>query len=337
VNGVLDRVASVLERRFLLVAFLPVLILGASVTSVLMFAGGRADLWTARWNSATTSVQLGFVLAMLATVWLMAGFVDSQTRNITQIYEGYYQIPKLKGLTQGGVEWHKARRAAISPVEVTRLPPALVARGQAQPEFAGSAGESGDLGSGRYQEELFVLYSDDEDNVMPTRLGNVLRAAEDYSVSRYGADYLLVWPRLAHLCSERFTRDYEVIRANVDFLLVVATGSALFGLISGVGIVALNGSVLMFVCCVLSAAAISYLAYRTSVQAAIEYGEQMRASMDLYRLELLRAMRFGTPRTQEEELAMWTDFEGMLRRGDKRRSAYVQLPATGGQAPSGTV
>jgi len=120
-------------------------------------------------------------------------------------------------------------------------------------------------------------------------------------------------------------------------LLVVATGSALFGLISGVGIVALNGSVLMFVCCVLSAAAISYLAYRTSVQAAIEYGEQMRASMDLYRLELLRAMRFGTPRTQEEELAMWTDFEGMLRRGDKRRSAYVQLPATGGQAPSGTV
>lgn len=74
----------------------------------------------------------------------------------------------------------------------------------------------------------------------------MIHAAAKYSELRYGADYLLVWPRLAHLRSERFVQDYEVSRRNVDFLLVVLTLSTLFGIIGGGALLMLNGSPLVF-------------------------------------------------------------------------------------------
>ena len=158
---------------------------------------------------------------------------------------------------------------------------------------------------------------------MPTTFGNVIRAAEDYAQSRYSADYLIVWPRLAHVCSERFVMDYEAMRADVDFLLVVATYSGLFAAVGG-GLVLYQGaSVLLFVACVLMGVLVAHIAYRTAIKAAVEYGEQMRASMDLFRLDLLQQLRYAAPTGAEDERAIWREFDSMLKRGHPRTRPFA--------------
>src|SRR5205823_3338390 len=47
------------------------------------------------------------------------------------------------------------------------------------------------------------LYPPDEQDVLPTRLGNVLRAAEQWAGRDYGLRAVVIWPRLYPLLSER--------------------------------------------------------------------------------------------------------------------------------------
>lgn len=130
---------------------------------------------------------------------------------------------------------------------------------------------------GSHWEEVFVRYPEEDENYLPTRLGNVMRAAEGYTELRFGADYLLVWPRLAHLCSERFVQSYEISRANVDFLLVISTLSGLFGAAGGVALLLMRAPALLFAAVVLLGFGLARFAYSSAVVSAIEFGEQIRA------------------------------------------------------------
>lgn len=326
-NGLVDRVASVLERRFLLVAFLPTLIFGAGLTAVAVVAGhhqAAAAAWLARAPAVTLLLMTS---AALGVAWLVAGFVDSQLRNLTQLFEGYVLEQRIPKTLERARQWHRERAASTTPLVVVRVPAALTPEATSNDAIDGGAQAqpfTPQNSSGEYAEEAFVLYPEDQDDVLPTRFGNVIRAAEDYAHSRYGADYLLVWPRLAHLCSERFVRDYEEVRASVDFLLVVSSYFAAFAIFGGVIILFEAGPILMFAASVLGSFAAAHLVYKCAVGAAIEYGEQIRASMDLYRLELLRQLRYPDPTTREEEAAHWREFEAALKRGHARTTPYVQ-------------
>ncbi len=312
-NSVLGRVAVLLDRRFMLVSLLPVLIFVASLSLFIVFVtdNGRAALnW---WIRLPGSLQIAFVLLFLAVVGLLAGFVDSQLRNLTQFFEGYPLEKVAPRLYDRAAAWHSTRRLVMGH-------PA----GAARDEAAKQIGWRKPRRATRHQEEFWVLYPEAERPFMPTRLGNVIRAAEDYTELRFGADYLLVWPRLAHLCTERFIQDYEMERAKVDLLLVVSTLSALFGFVGGSTVLVVNGPILLFAGLVLGSFGLARVAYSSAVVAAVEYGEQIRTSMDLFRLELLRQLRYPEPRNLAEEERSWVEFTKILRYGTKRRSEYEQ-------------
>lgn len=322
-NGVLDRVASVLERRFLIVAFLPTLMFSVALIAVTVAAGDAFASIARRWNSQSGTIQVGLVLGFLTANWLFSAFVDSQTRNLTQIFEGYSIRRLVPKVADRGIAWHRERRDELIGVELVEDVDNETPD-NAYGEMDRTAADIEEAGSEEsFMEELFVSYSDNEENVLPTTLGNVIRAAEDYAQSRYHADYLLVWPRLAHVCSERFVMDYEAMRAQVDFLLVVSAYSGLFSILSGAVVLVLAGPLWLFLLGVILSGLIAWLGYNTAVKAAIEFGEQMRASMDLFRLNLLEQLSFGKPSSPADEEAMWKDFEGMLKRVHERTHPYI--------------
>jgi hypothetical protein len=314
VNSLLSRVAVILDRRFMLVSFLPVLIFVAGLTTLIVSAAGKGAALIGWWSRLAGSMQIVFLLFFLAVAWLLAGFVESQLRRLFQLFEGYPLERVAPRLFARAAAWHDVYRRVLAlkagedrdnvAKELSRWQQRRLRRTK------------------RHQEELFVLYPEGERPFLPTRLGNVIRAAEDYTEVRYGADYLLVWPRLAHLCSERFIQDYEMARAKVDFLLVVSTLSALFGFIGGCTMLIVNGPVLLFVGLVLGGFGLARFAYSAAVDAAVEYGEQIRASMDLFRLELLRQLQFAEPADAAEEISSWKEFDRGLRYGAPRRSRY---------------
>lgn len=82
----------------------------------------------------------------------------------------------------------------------------------------------------RHNREFFLTYPTHRDDVMPTLLGNVLKASQARVQLRYNIDPLLVWPRLQPLLPEKFGEAVQSAKTSLDLMLTVSFGLLLFGL-----------------------------------------------------------------------------------------------------------
>jgi hypothetical protein len=130
----------------------------------------------------------------------------------------------------------------------------------------------------------------DPAGAMPSRLGNILRAAEEYPQVRYGLGATVCWPRLWLLLPEGVQKEMTAARERLNgaarllgwgvlFLLWVVW--AWWAVPVGLGVV--------------------LLAYRRIVMAALIYGALLRAAFDLYRFSLYEQLRLGLPCLEKEE------------------------------------
>ena len=75
-----------------------------------------------------------------------------------------------------------------------------------------------------------------------------------------------------------------------------------------------------------------WLSYTNAVQAAIGYGEKIKAAIDLYRWSVLKDLHLETPKDLDEERKMWQEVNSFLYRSlppDSRYYRYVQEEKTG--------
>ena len=136
--------------------------------------------------------------------------------------------------------------------------------------------------------------------VMPTRLGNALRAAEDRAGRRYGLDTISAWPRLYPLLSERVTALVDDQRAQMD----VAARFAAVLLVAAVVSAALLATHGWWLLVPAAALVLAWLSYRGACSAALAYGDGLEAAFDLHRLDLREHLHLPMPRTLEEERAL---------------------------------
>ncbi|MGW2559143.1 hypothetical protein ACWCXB_07820 [Streptomyces sp. NPDC001514] len=71
------------------------------------------------------------------------------------------------------------------------------------------------------QQRLFVLYPADPVEVAPTRIGNILLAAEQHPRLRYGLDPVVVWSRLQPLLPDAFAALLKDAKAALDLMLTL--------------------------------------------------------------------------------------------------------------------
>jgi hypothetical protein len=131
--------------------------------------------------------------------------------------------------------------------------------------------------------------------LLPTRLGNILRAAEDHCAAKYGLDAIICWPRLWLLLPEATKTELSLARQGLNGTVRLWIWGLLFLIwtpVFRVGWPLLLGLVTMG------------LAYRWMVQAARTYGDLIEAAFDLYRLQLYQALRWPLPSTPAEERAL---------------------------------
>jgi hypothetical protein len=219
----------------------------------------------ARWTQVPLGTKAFVVVGYFTLSWFFAVILASQWRNIVRLFEGY-PLWRWPSLDEVGKEWHRAISFHL-----------------------------GKPGSGEYWYLEYGRYPPPRD-VLPTRLGNVLRAAERYPEQRYGAEMILIWPRLYQVLPREAADDVEGARSTMEFLLVlslwfvtVATGAPL------VAILMHDTPVVALVCFAVGAGG-AYAAYLSAIAAASEYGEQLRSVFDVYRLDLLR--RLSLPRVE---------------------------------------
>lgn len=272
ISDVWDRTTSLFDRRFVTNALLPVLLLLPAVVMTIWFGTGSVGDVFSLINATDTTTKLTALLGYFLAAWFFAAFVQSQWRNFVRLYEGY-PLRFFPRAHDWGVRSHQDR----------------LARAQ-------------NMGLGHVQ---YYRYPLNKQDVMPTSLGNVLRAAERYPHDRYGADSILMWPRLAPLVPVGFSAQVDEFRGAMEFLIVASTWCGLFASASAVGLLILGGSPLVFLAVLSIGFGMAWFAYRGAVEAAVEYGEQLRVGHDLYRFRLLRQFRMPQPANLDEEKRQW--------------------------------
>ncbi|MET7699720.1 hypothetical protein [Streptomyces sp. NPDC005485] len=172
--------------------------------------------------------------------------------------------------------------------------------------------------------------------VLPTTLGNRLRAAEERAGRPYGFDALLVWPRLYHVLPQDVLQTLSESRNQLD---TAARLSLSFGLTSAVttGLLVTHPWWLTLPAAL---ACLSWFAYRSAVHAATTYGVTVAAVIDVYRLRLLQEMHLGIPDDTAKERELNGDLKAYWSRSDgeplPRPVKYdTGGTTTGGQAGSG--
>jgi hypothetical protein len=140
-------------------------------------------------------------------------------------------------------------------------------------------------------------------DVLPTRLGNVLRAAEDYpgDDERYGMDAVFYWPRLYLVLLVETRSLVEGHRSGVDRMVLLASLAALFPAASTVVLAVTGTPWTAWAVSVVTAAAVGVLAYEGAVNAATEFGDVIRACFDNYRRTLLEQFGLPLPASLEQE------------------------------------
>ncbi|MCO5382623.1 MAG: hypothetical protein NHB15_11435 [Methanosarcina barkeri] len=149
--------------------------------------------------------------------------------------------------------------------------------------------------------------------MLPTQLGNVLRASEDYALCTYGMDIVFWWPRLWLILPEAVQKQID----NSETPMI-----ALLNFITEIGVISVIGSIYLgmqytgpwrlwafLAACMTLIVGITLttLAYRGAVSHAKVYGVLIRSAVDTYRFDLLKALHQPMPSNLSEEKKLWED------------------------------
>lgn len=306
--SVIDIIGGVrdLGARFAVVGVLPLASLGLFVLA-LLWSGAPADapdvdriLEHARSLDAWEGGLLALALVLAALI--MQPFQLALVR----LLEGYWGGGRVGRLLRALGVWLQRRRLTAITRRLDPAPSRRAALAQLEAELA--------------RRRLFPPSADD---LLPTRLGNALRAAERRAGAPYGIDAVVVWPRLYPLLTEPVRaladdrRDQLDLAARFTIVFLAAAGTSL-------GMLADHGWWLAVpATCLL----LAYLAYRGAVAAAVGYGEQMRAAIDLHRFDLLRALHAPLPADRDQERLANAQLMALLRQDAEVALTYEHPPA----------
>ncbi|HEX8670661.1 MAG TPA: hypothetical protein VF710_02180 [Longimicrobium sp.] len=144
--------------------------------------------------------------------------------------------------------------------------------------------------------------------VLPTRLGNVIRAFEEYPRAVYGISAISLWPRLIAVVDKDYKPVLDEAKASLDFMI---NASFLSGLLSAsifvAGLVVPERIHWVSWLLQLSLAALAArLFYVASIGQATAWGAQVKSAFDLFRWDLLKKLGYERPGiTPEAERELW--------------------------------
>lgn len=145
-----------------------------------------------------------------------------------------------------------------------------------------------------------------KNELMPTNLGNLLRAAERQPLEKYGLDPIICWSRLWLLLPEPVKVELQSARADLD----AAARIWLWSLLS-LGWTVL-GALWIIPLGILSA----YFAYYYwAISAAATYGELIEATFDIYRYLLYDSIRWQLPADPNVERRVGKELTSYLQQG----------------------
>jgi hypothetical protein len=338
---------SRIGRYFGLVSMVPALFL-VLWTAVLAASGawqGRPDptLIGPRVGSWSFAGAAWLLLASLATAF----FLHPLQFAMTQMLEGYWGYSRIaRILIRSRIRHHRRRlrRATLIAEDLReQLSEQLAGISSTQPgsrenreqgaaipdspagdRLSGlqAAIDAADHAAGRYPDDFF--------RVMPTRLGNALRAEEDRAGRQYAIDAILTAPHFALVAADKHVQYLRDTRQQMDTSVRLCVVS-LLGALEAIACLITDGWWLLVA---LVPYALAYLAYRAAVAAADEYTTAVKTVIDLNRFTLYETLNVKRPSDTEEERKLNANLM-LLLQGETVKLHYRKPPPTPVATPPG--
>lgn len=159
-----------------------------------------------------------------------------------------------------------------------------------------------------YLEQQLQQVPSDPNDIMPTRLGNILRAAERHSLKRYGLDAIVCWQRLWLVMPDTARKEIGTARTNLDTTIRAFIWGALLVVWAWWGGWLIPISIAL-------ATVVMWGSYKQALQVANIYGDLIESAFDLYRMDLYDALNLPRPANSDEEIASGKRLTQYLYRG----------------------
>ena len=171
------------------------------------------------------------------------------------------------------------------------------------------------------------LYPPRSAGIMPTKFGNILKASEAYSGTRYGIDAVEFWPRLLHVIPPSYRQTIEDSRNELSFLVNMSTLSVIFYYLCVLAILTnaplfpdwarvLENSFRYIAaggfawCC-------NWFFHRAAILSVSDFGRMIRSAYDLFRLDLLEQFHLKPPKDSVEEFQVWRNLGELIVLGQE--------------------
>jgi len=227
----------------------------------------------------------GLMLAL--GVLLFALLIQPLQLSLVRFLEGYWDLPLLPSVgtlfSRPGIAWHRKRRDRL----------------KAQTQLRKKLEDATPTDKARMASADWHLrrYYPAPHRLLPTALGNALRAAEDVPYQRYRLDAVVIWPRLYPLLPQNMIGILTDRRNQLDLAARFCAVFLLCAIISFFFYYRHGWWLLVPVLMLL----LTRLSYRGAVSAAVAYGESVQSAFDFYRFELHKALRMPAPSNLQAE------------------------------------
>ena len=282
------------ERLVAALASPPFAFLGVGLVAWLWRRGwgrGWAELtdWIGRWSTADAVV---LIATSLLIVLLLGSLANAVSIPVIRVLEGYW--PSWLGPVARPLARRQARRVRRLDKEFQRT--SAVSLSDVRGRSAWNSTRA---------EDAMARYPVEEHLLLPTRLGNTLRASELRPYFKYGLDPVRCWFQLWLVLPESTRNEISAARARLDAAAVAFTFSVAVAVWAVWAWWALPLA--------LAAAAICYRVY--AVPAAAAYGDLIEAACDVHRPALYAALRLGLPESPSADRELGTFVNAYLQRG----------------------
>ncbi|MCK2217392.1 hypothetical protein MF672_026910 [Actinomadura sp. ATCC 31491] len=300
--------------RLLSVNLLPTAL---SALAVWIFTVSGSFTGRSHWQAlipTALKADAGTVLLFVVGVVLVSVILEPFQIRLVRMLEGYWSnwTPSAR-LANVMIARHQQRVQRLR--ETVRLPlaPREDVRSPLQVRMAARRRYSRQVAARQRAQDRLARYPFvEDDNLLPTALGNALRSGERKAGERYGLDTIHSWPRILPQASPQLAGMANSARDALDANASLCLHFFFVGVLSLIALV--DEPLTLWVPA--GAFALSVVAYSGAIAAAVAYARILCVVYDLHRFDMVKGLHYKQPESWQEEKILYDSLNTFFRRAE---------------------
>jgi hypothetical protein len=289
-----EQLPRLLDRNFLIGYFIPIVgFLGTTLGVLAPLRGAQHVI-----NGIQRDPGMGLLYAVLLSV-ILAYILVAANRPFIRLLEGYYgPFTWIRSFVTTKRAQYDMLNKEVQTLRAERnsIQDNLASAKITDPQTKADLDEKlAVMNKKLYRKwaKLVTYFPHSGEFVLPTRFGNVFRSLETYSTTMYGLDSIPLWRRLNQIMEQTSQDELASEKAMIDFYVNLFYLAICFIVVICIRMV--HDFAAWQPLTMLGVGFLAWGFYECAIRAALQCGEQVKASFDIYVHDLARRLGYEPP------------------------------------------